>query len=54
MQCVGRLVVSDYQKLLYSTNPVDVNAIRQYQVQGYTIDQAIKAILKDRGLAREP
>lgn len=54
VQCVGRLVVSDYQKLLYSTNPVDVNAIRQYQVQGYTIDQAIKAILKDRGLAREP
>ena len=50
IQCVGRLVVSAYQKLLYSTNPVDVNAIGHYQMQGLTIDAAIKAVLRDRGL----
>ena len=49
IQSVGRLVVSAYQKLLYSTNPVDVNDIKQYQLQGMTVDQAIKAVLKDRG-----
>lgn len=48
IQSVGRLVVSAYQKLLYSTNPVDVNDIKQYQLQGMTVDQAIKAVLKDR------
>ena len=50
VMCVGRLVVSEYQKLLYSTNPEDVNAIRQYQIQGYSIDEAIKKILQDRGI----
>lgn len=49
IQSVGRLVVSAYQKLLYSTNSVDVNDIKQYQLQGMTVDQAIKAVLKDRG-----
>ena len=49
IQSVGRLVVSAYQKLLYSTNPVDVNDIKQYQLQGMTVDQAIKAVLKDCG-----
>ena len=48
IQSVGRLVVSAYQKLLYSTNPVDVNDIKQYQLQGMTVDKAIKAVLKDR------
>lgn len=51
VMCVGRLVVSEYQKLLYSTNPDDVNAIRNYQLQGKSIDEAIKQILKDRGTA---
>lgn len=51
IQCVGRLVVSEYQKLLYSTNPVDVNAIKQYTVQGRTVDEAIKAVMRDRRLA---
>lgn len=51
IQAVGRLVVSEYQKLLYSTHPDDVNAIKQYQVQGLSVDEAIKQILKDRGKA---
>ena len=53
MQCVGRLVVSDYQKLLYSTNPTDVNDIKKYTESGLTVDEAIKAVLKDRGQSSE-
>ena len=49
VQCVGRLVVSDYQKLLYSTNPQDVNAIGQYIAQGMNTDEAIRAVMRDRG-----
>lgn len=48
IQCVGRLVVSEYQKLLYSTNPADVNAIRNYQARGCTVDEAIRAVLRER------
>ena len=53
VQCVGRLVVSDYQKLLYSTNPTDVNDIKKYTESGLTVDEAIKAVLKDRGQSSE-
>ena len=48
LQCVGRLIVSDFQKLLYSTAPDDVNAIRQYQLKGLSVQDAIKAVLRDR------
>lgn len=45
---IGRLVVSDFQKLLYSTNPNDVAQITRYEKQGYTVVQAILEILKQR------
>ena len=48
LQCVGRLIVSEFQKLLYSTAPDDVNAIKQYEAQGYKVQDAIKAVLRDR------
>ena len=47
-QGVGRLVVSDFQGLLYSTAPEDVQAIKIYQDQGLSISQAISAVLRDR------
>lgn len=47
---VGRLIVSDFQKLLYSTDPNDVQAINNYVHQGLTYAKAIDAVLKDRNL----
>lgn len=43
-----RLVVSDFQKLLYSTAPQDVTAIAEYQKQGMKVMDAIRAVLRDR------
>ena len=50
LQCIGRLIVSDFQKLLYSTAPDDVNAIKQYQSRGMNVQDAINAVLMDRRL----
>ncbi len=50
LKCLGRLIVSNFQKLLYSTSPQDVNDIDQYQQQGMNIAEAIEQVLKDRGL----
>lgn len=45
---VGRLIVGDYQKLLYSTDPRDVDAIEQYRKRGFSTTDAIAAVLNDR------
>lgn len=45
---VGRLIVGEFQKLLYSTDPVDVNAIEQYVKEGFSIPDAIQAVIQDR------
>lgn len=45
---VGRLIVGEFQKLLYSTDPVDVNAIAQFTKQGMGIVDAIKAVMHSR------
>lgn len=47
-QGVGRLVVSDFQKLLYSTDPVDVQAIKEKQEAGLSVQDAIYAVMRDR------
>lgn len=47
---VGRLIVSDFQKLLYSTDPEDVQAINNYVQRGLTYAKSIDAVLRDRGL----
>ena len=47
---IGRLIVGEFQKLLYSTSPDDVQAIQNYINQGCTIDVAINSVLRDRGL----
>lgn len=48
-QAIGRLVVSDFQKLLYSTTPTDVAAIQEQQKKGLSITDAINAVLRERG-----
>ncbi len=47
---VGRLIVGEFQKLLYSTDPRDVNAISQYTKQGMSMPDAIHAVMRDRGV----
>lgn len=45
---VGRLIVNDFQKLLYSTKAEDVNRIARYCETGMDVSEAINAILADR------
>ncbi len=45
---VGRLIVSDVQKLLYSTHPDDVYAISQHRKRGLSVPEAIQAVLSER------
>lgn len=45
---IGRLVVGDYQKLLYSTDPVDIAAINYHKERGMTTTDAIRAVLEER------
>lgn len=46
---VGRLVVSEYEKLLFSTRAEDVSALRAYRSQGMTLQDAIYRVMEDRG-----
>lgn len=48
---VGRLVVSDFNKLLYSTRAQDVAAKKSYMDRGYSLPDAINAILNERKAA---
>lgn len=45
---IGRLVVGDFQKLLYSSDPVDVAAINEYREQGLSATDAINRVIQDR------
>jgi len=45
---IGRLVVNDFQKLLYSTHPNDVSQIAERQNQGMSVEEAITDILNQR------
>ena len=47
-QGVGRLIVPDFQKLLYSTNPVETNHIERHEKSGLSVPEAIRMVLKDR------
>lgn len=46
---VGRLILDPYSLLQYSTKAEDFEAIKHYRDQGLSIDQAILAVMKDRG-----
>ena len=45
---IGRLIVNDFQKLLYSTKAEDVNAIHKKRAEGLALNEAINAILEER------
>ena len=47
---VGRLVVSEYSKLLYSTDPNDLGAIQRFRDKGLSVADSINAVLTDRGV----
>jgi len=48
---IARLTVDEYAKLLYSTAPEDVQAIKNYTDTGLPQHQAILYVLRDRGIA---
>lgn len=48
---VGRLVVSDFQKLLYSTDPDDIRDINMFLDQDMNITDAIRQVMQQRGMA---
>jgi len=49
---IGRLIVSDFEKLMFSTRPEDTAAIRVYvERDGMTYSEAIEHVMVDRGLA---
>ena len=45
---IGRLVVSDFNLLLYSTNAKDVAALKAYRDRGASLVEAINLVLRDR------
>ena len=45
---VGRLIVSEFQQIAYSTTPAEVVAVRQMEAQGKTLAEAIHAIALQR------
>jgi conjugal transfer ATP-binding protein TraC len=47
---IGRLMVDPFQNLLFSTKAEDTQAVRRYRDQGMSVDHAIEAVLRDRGL----
>jgi conjugal transfer ATP-binding protein TraC len=50
---IGRLIVDPFSQLLYSTKPDDVQAIQDKRAQGYAVEEAIKAVMRDRGQLSE-
>ncbi|CAM5561578.1 type IV secretion system protein TraC [Eoetvoesiella caeni] len=46
---VGRLVVGNFQKLLYSTNPDDVAALKAHTDRGLSITNAVQQVMQQRG-----
>ncbi len=46
---IGRLIVSDFERLMFSTDPQEIAAINKYVNMGATYSQAINQILADQG-----
>ena len=51
---VGRLAVSPFLQLLYSTRPKDTADIEHYRGQGLDVTEAIQAVLQDRQIQSGP
>lgn len=51
---IGRLIVNDFDKLLYSTAPDDISLIHSYREKGLNLADSIEKILADRvGIKKE-
>lgn len=50
---IGRLVVSPFNRLLYSTHPKDKADIKRHRARGLSLVEAINAIIDERGLRKE-
>ena len=48
---IGRLMLTPFKKLLYSSHPEDESAIRHYRNLGYSLTDAIYQVLNDRHLS---
>lgn len=48
---IGRLLLTPYENLLFSTNAPDKQAIDKYRAKGLIVSDAVKAVLRDRGIA---
>jgi conjugal transfer ATP-binding protein TraC len=45
---IGRLVVDPFRRLLYSTDPKDVAALRRLRERGLSVAEAIRTLLGER------
>lgn len=45
---IGRLIVDPFKRILFSTKPQDVQALREYRRQGLNLDDAIRRVLEAR------
>jgi len=48
---IGKLILEPFKRLLYSTKPDDITAIRRKKDMGYTTADAINEVLRERGIA---
>src|SRR5690606_10741667 len=48
---VGRLVVSETEKLMFSSKAQDVMSIKNYREKGETLMGAIRCVMRERGLS---
>ncbi len=48
---IGRLIVSEFEKLMFSTDARDIAALQRYVSMGVPYSLAIKRVMIDRGLA---
>jgi len=46
---IGRLIIDPIRRLLYSTNPQDIAAIKARTAEGKSVREAVEAILRERG-----
>jgi conjugal transfer ATP-binding protein TraC len=45
---IGRLVVDPFRRLLYSTDPKEVAALRRLRERGLSVAEAIRTLLGER------
>ncbi len=50
---IGRLVLNDFQKIMFSTKGEDVAAVKAHRDRGMNLGDAINAVLRDRGMKQK-